>query len=175
MVDSSDDDTPLVMTRSATPARPSHRLVLVPESEDATSQSIQDRGEAGTSFSLSTRGPEFSVRERHPRQCLSRIGSRLWMRVQQKSRSVGSTESDTISLAGEARKRRRRLSLVWDTHENPDAREEGESEGGSSAGSDVGEMPEVDEVVDEPVLFSPVNLDVMARNVAMGMAQFGRG
>ena len=59
---------------------------------------------------------------------------------------------------------------MWDnTHENPDAREEGESEG-SSAGSVVGEMPEVDEVVEEPVLFSPVNLDVRARNVAMGMA-----
>ena len=37
--------------------------------------------------------------------------------------SVGSTESDTISLAGEPRTRRRRLSLVWDTH-NPEAREE---------------------------------------------------
>ena len=84
--------------------------------------------------------------------------------------SVGSTESDTISLAGEPWIRRRRLNLVWDnTHENPEAREEGESEG-SSAGSVVGEMPEVDEVVEEPVLFSPVNLDVRARNVAMGMA-----
>ena len=31
-------------------------------------------------------------------------------------------------------------------------------------------MPEIDEVVEEPVLFSPVNLDVRARNVAMGMA-----
>ena len=45
--------------------------------------------------------------------------------------------------------------------------EKRESEG-SSAGSVVGEMPEVDEV--EPVLFSPVNLDVRARIVAMGMA-----
>ena len=44
--------------------------------------------------------------------------------------SVGSTESDTISLAGEPRSRRRRLSLVWDNaHEHPDAREEGESDG----------------------------------------------
>ena len=79
-------------------------------------------------------------------------------------------QSDTISLAGEPRFRRRRLSFVWDnTHENPEAREEGESEG-SSAGSVVGEVPEFDEVVEEPVLFSPVNLDVRARNVAMVMA-----
>ena len=55
---------------------------------------------------------------------------------------------------------------MWDnTHENPDAREGGESEG-SNAGSVVGEMP----VVEKPVLFSPVNLDVRARNVAMVMA-----
>ena len=58
---------------------------------------------------------------------------------------------------------------MWDNTHYPEAREEGESEG-SSAGSVVGEMPEVDEVVEEPVLFSPVNLDVRVRNVAMGMA-----
>ena len=41
LVDSSDDDAPFVV--SAAPARPSRRLVLVPESVDATPQSIQDR------------------------------------------------------------------------------------------------------------------------------------
>ena len=57
---------------------------------------------------------------------------------------VGSTKSDTINLAGEARNWRRRLILVSDnTHENArDDSREGESEG-SSAGSVVGEMPEV--------------------------------
>ena len=59
LVDSSDADTPFVVTRSADPARPSRRFVLVPESADATPQSIQDRGEVGTSFPLSTRGPDF--------------------------------------------------------------------------------------------------------------------
>ena len=68
---------------------------------------------------------------------------------------VGSTESDTISLAGEP--------------ENFEAREEGESER-SGAGSVVVEMPEVDEVVEEPVLFSLVSLDVRDRNVPVGMA-----
>ena len=58
---------------------------------------------------------------------------------------------------------------MWDNTHYPETREEGESEG-SSAGSVVGEMPEVDEVAEEPVLFSPVNLDVRVRNVAMGMA-----
>ena len=41
LVDSSNDDAPFVV--SAAPARPSRRLVLVPESVDATPQSIQDR------------------------------------------------------------------------------------------------------------------------------------
>ena len=41
-LDSSDDETPFVVTRSAAAPRPSRRLVLVPESVNAT-QSIQDR------------------------------------------------------------------------------------------------------------------------------------
>ena len=40
LVDSSDDDAPFVVPA---PARPSRRLVLVPESVDGTPQSIQDR------------------------------------------------------------------------------------------------------------------------------------
>ena len=63
---------------------------------------------------------------------------------------------------------------MWDNaHENPDVGEEEESEGGLSAGSDVGEMSEVDEVLDELDLFLSgefVNLDVRARNVAIGMS-----
>ena len=44
LIDSSDDDAPFVVSRSAaSPARPSRRLVLVPESVDASPQSIQDR------------------------------------------------------------------------------------------------------------------------------------
>ena len=44
LIDSSDDDAPFTVPRSAAaPARPSRRLVLVPESVDATPQSIQDR------------------------------------------------------------------------------------------------------------------------------------
>ena len=43
--DSSDDDAPFTVLRSAAaPARPSRRLVLVPGSVEATPQSIQDRG-----------------------------------------------------------------------------------------------------------------------------------
>ena len=151
LVDSSDDDTPFVVTRSAAPARPSRRLVLVPESADATPQSIQDRGEVGT---CRPEAPTSAREQHHASVSLESVHG-----FGMTDGSVGSTESDTISLAGEPRNRRRRLSLVWDTtHENPDAREEGESEG-SSAGSVVGEMPEV-----------PVNLDVRARNVAMEMA-----
>ena len=44
--------------------------------------------------------------------------------------------------------------------------------GRSSAGADVAEMPEVDEVEDEPGLPAsdePVNLNVRAHNVAIGM------
>lgn len=51
LIDSSDEDAPFVV-----PARPSRRLV--PESAEAIPQSIQDR-EVGTSFPLSTRGPDF--------------------------------------------------------------------------------------------------------------------
>ena len=127
------------------------------------------------SFPLSTRGPEFCSGTAPTPVFLTNRFTALEESAADvhimTDGSVGSTESDTVSLAGEPRNRRRRLSLVWDnTHENPDAREEGESEGGSSAGSDVGEMPEVGEVVEGPVLFSPVNLDVRARIVAMGMA-----
>ena len=53
LIDSSDEDAPFVV-----PARPSRRLVLLVESAEATPQSIQDR-EVGTSFPLSTRGPDF--------------------------------------------------------------------------------------------------------------------
>ena len=42
LIDSSDDDAPFTVPAAA-PARPSRRLVLVPESADATPQSIQDR------------------------------------------------------------------------------------------------------------------------------------
>ena len=82
LADFTDDDTPFVVTRSAAPARPSRRLVLVPESTDATTQSIQDRGEVGTSFPLS-RGPEYcSGTAPTPVSTLE-----LWMRVQQTSTS----------------------------------------------------------------------------------------
>ena len=76
--------------------------------------------------------------------------------------SVGSTESDTISLAGEPRNWRRRLSLLWTTRTRTPTPEKRESLSGSSAGSDVG-MPG-----------EPVALDVRARNVARA-CQFGRG
>ena len=160
------------MTRSAAPARLSRRLVLVPESADAAPQSIHYRGEVGVF--LCRPGPDFCSGTAPTPVSLSNRFTALDESAADvhimTDGSVGSTESDTISLAGEPRNRRRRLSLVCDnTHENLDARKEGESEG-SSAGSVVGEMPEVDEVVEEPVLFSPVNLDVRARNVAMGMA-----
>ena len=45
LIDSSDDDAPFIVPRSAaSPARPSRRLVLVPGSVEANPQSIQDRG-----------------------------------------------------------------------------------------------------------------------------------
>ena len=125
LIDSSDEDAPFVV-----PARPSRRLVLVAESAEATPQSIQDR-EVGTSFPLSTRGPDFcSGKAPTPVSLSNRFtvldDSAADVHVRTDG-CVGSTESATISLAGEPRIRRRRLSLVWDnTHENPEAREEGE-------------------------------------------------
>ena len=64
--------------------------------------------------------------------------------------SVRSTESDTISLAGEPRTRRRRLSLVWDNTYNPEAREESLR---FPVQVRLSGRCQVDEVVEEPVLF----------------------
>ena len=122
LIDSSDDDAPFTVPRlAAAPARPSRRLVLVPESADATPQSIQDL-EVGQFPS----GPEFCSGTSVSLESVHGFESAPDVHVMTDG-SLGSTESDTISLAGEPRNRRRRLSLVWDnTHENPDAREEEE-------------------------------------------------
>ena len=90
--------------------------------------------EGGASFSLSTRGPEFWSGTAPTPVSLSNRFTVLDERCAEfevhpmtDAESVDSTESDTISLAGEPRIRRRRLSLVWDnTHENPHARQESE-------------------------------------------------
>ena len=92
LIDSSDDDTPFVVTRSAAAPRPSRRLVLVPESVNATPQSIQDRdwdrGASESSLIDRTLGSDrsFSVVP----------GSNSGVEVDEES--VSSATSDTVSL-----------------------------------------------------------------------------
>ena len=94
LIDSSDDDTPFVVTRSAAAPRPSRRLVLVAESVNATPQSIQDRD-------WGRGAPESSLIDRTlgSDRCLSVVpGSNSGVEVDEES--VRSATSDAMSLFG---------------------------------------------------------------------------
>ena len=164
LVDSSDDDAPFVVPA---PARPSRRLVLVPEVE-GTPQSIQDREWddppvlGGPGVTLSNR---FGVLE-------DRRGAEVHVLSDDEA---ASTMSDTGSVVGQPRVRRL-LSLVWEAdrpqppaegaHPESVVREEEDSFESERGISEVDE--EAEEV--EPPSGAPVELDVRARSVAIGLA-----
>ena len=152
------------------PARPSRRLVLVPESVDGTPQSIQDREWVEPTVpvrSVVTLSNRFGVLE---------DGRGAEVHVLSDDEAA-STMSDTASVVGQPRVRRR-LSLVWEADrpqpladgahpESVDREEEDsvESERGISEPDE-----EVEEMVEPLSAGAPVELDVRARSVAIGMA-----
>ena len=143
--------------------------------------------ESGASFSLCFRGPEFISESPVSVQTLSNRfddlddGRRPEVHVLSDEEAGVSTVSDTSSVLGEPRIRRR-LSLVWDENHRPqssmDVEEDPESihldeEGSDGFASERG-MSEPDEeeqeLDDPPPTGAPLELDVRARNVSIGMA-----
>ena len=94
-IDSSDDDAPFTVPRLAPAlARPSRRLVLVPESVDATPQSIQDRVDRRACHKT-----RFSARD-HPRRSRRGFGAAISSVVGQ-WQGQGATIEDKFSPVGE--------------------------------------------------------------------------
>ena len=130
--------------------------------------------DSGASFSLSPIGPEFFTESpvRSVPTLLDDGRSPEVHVLSDEEASVG-TVSDTSSVVCEPRVRRL-LSLVWDEDHRPRSMDLEEEEGSSDGLASERGMSEPDEeeqeLDDPPPTGVPVELDVRARNVAIGMA-----